>query len=350
MNNYDFLTSSSRKKTLIIVEGEHEKDTLFGLLLKCFPEIEISPNDIVIYGTNIYNLYQDIVRAYNDLEETLEEWENAGVDLPYVISTKKGIAPPYYKRNFNNILLIFDYERHHPRFSESQITLLQQYFNDVADNGQLYLNYPMIESYQHFSNLPDPNYENLSVSAHMQTGSTYKNLMQTTYTFVSTIVDFPSTLKGQLINRFNVADSAVLETCLQNLLNIKSADNLFNTVYAILLSVLEGRALQTASHYFTHLISGMRYIALNISYYEYTKWLFCNIALHNIRKASKIQNNIYNFPITDAREYFHNLDWTNILAQQNHFSRSGNIWVLNTSSLFIPNYNFELITSDIAEV
>lgn len=41
MSNYDFLKPRERKKSLFIVEGEHEKDVLFKLLLRAFPEIDI---------------------------------------------------------------------------------------------------------------------------------------------------------------------------------------------------------------------------------------------------------------------------------------------------------------------
>lgn len=57
MSNYDFLKPRERKKSLFIVEGEHEKDVLFKLLLRAFPEIDIREEDIIIFGTNIYLLY-----------------------------------------------------------------------------------------------------------------------------------------------------------------------------------------------------------------------------------------------------------------------------------------------------
>lgn len=59
MNKY---TGEVRKRSqnLLIVEGNHEKNELFWLLFKCFPEININMDDIWIYGTNIYMLYDDI--------------------------------------------------------------------------------------------------------------------------------------------------------------------------------------------------------------------------------------------------------------------------------------------------
>ena len=59
MNNYGG-EARSRRQNLLIVEGKHEKNELFGLLFRCFPEMQISMEDIWIYGTNIYILYDDI--------------------------------------------------------------------------------------------------------------------------------------------------------------------------------------------------------------------------------------------------------------------------------------------------
>ena len=55
MNNY-IEEARKRSQNLLIVEGKHEKDDLFKLLFRCFPEIKISMDDIWIYGTNIFLL------------------------------------------------------------------------------------------------------------------------------------------------------------------------------------------------------------------------------------------------------------------------------------------------------
>ena len=57
MSNYDFIPIRRRKRTLLVVEGKHEKETLFKQLLQCFPEINIALEDIIVFETNIYILY-----------------------------------------------------------------------------------------------------------------------------------------------------------------------------------------------------------------------------------------------------------------------------------------------------
>ena len=103
-----------RRQNLLIVEGKHEKNKLFWLIFKCFPEMAIDIDDVWIYGTNIYLLYDDIVKEYG------EHWveENDDIDLPFVISKKQFPDRLRYKEDFTNIILVFDYERHDLNFSE----------------------------------------------------------------------------------------------------------------------------------------------------------------------------------------------------------------------------------------
>lgn len=44
MNDYE--EGRKRGRSLLVVEGEHEKDRLFWLILRCFPEIEIDEGNI----------------------------------------------------------------------------------------------------------------------------------------------------------------------------------------------------------------------------------------------------------------------------------------------------------------
>mgnify|MGYP000796506422 FL=1 len=127
MNKY---TGEVRKRSqnLLIVEGNHEKNELFWLLFKCFPEINIDMDDIWIYGTNIYMLYDDIAAEYG------ADWASAGedIDLPYVISKKKYPENLRYKEDFTNILIIFDFERHDTNFSKVKIEEMQRIFMDAC--------------------------------------------------------------------------------------------------------------------------------------------------------------------------------------------------------------------------
>ena len=97
MNNYAVETRR-RSRNLLVVEGKHEKDELFWLIFKCFPEMNIDIDDVWIYGTNIYKLYEDIVKEYGN------DWakEEMDIDLPFVISKKEHLETTHYRNDFTN--------------------------------------------------------------------------------------------------------------------------------------------------------------------------------------------------------------------------------------------------------
>lgn len=79
----------SKGQTLLVVEGNHEKNKLFELIFRCFPEININLENVWIYGTNIYMLYEDIVKEYG------VGWTAEDIDLPFIISRKQKPAAEY---------------------------------------------------------------------------------------------------------------------------------------------------------------------------------------------------------------------------------------------------------------
>lgn len=174
-----------RNQSLLIVEGNHEKNKLFWLIFNCFPEMNIHMDDIWIYGTNIYLLYDDIEKEYGTGWGEL----NDDIDLPFVISKKQHMDELCYKENFTNIFIVFDYERHDINFSEEKIVKMQKYFYDETDMGKLYLNYPMIESYQHLRVLPDYEYIDKKIPVSLQPGREYKTLVKEE-TAIAKLVEF----------------------------------------------------------------------------------------------------------------------------------------------------------------
>lgn len=199
------------------MEGKHEKNKLFWLIFKCFPEMAIDIDDVWIYGTNIYLLYDDIVKEYG------EHWveENDDIDLPFVISKKQFPDRLRYKEDFTNIILVFDYERHDLNFSEKKIMEMQSSFIDSTDMGKLYINYPMIESYQHLCKLPDYDYENRKIPVSMQPGKVYKTLVESE-SIIGTGVDFPHRVDDLLEYHFGVSGENERQECCKKILNISS--------------------------------------------------------------------------------------------------------------------------------
>lgn len=338
MNNYEWFEARKRRRQLYIVEGNHEKNELMYLLLKCFPEIDMGLDDILIHGTNIYMLYNDIVKEYG------ENWWEEEVDLPFIVSKKKRYEIPLHKSDFINIILIFDYERHDPNFSEKKILKLQEYFQDAADLGKLYLNYPMVESYQHLSELPDKEYAERSVPVSLQPGYQYKNLVKDTK--IAHMINLPLKLREILSNRFHVMDGKICDEFVERLLNISDTEALMEQMEELLTGVLEGHDFMTAKYQLADVLSKCEYLVLKNTYYMYMRALFNQIICHNIRKANKIQIGNYDVKNDDLKRCFQSLNLSSILKEQNIVSRDKRnvfIWVLNTCVFFVPDYNFRLL-------
>ncbi len=330
----DWTEQRNRGKTLLVVEGHHEKDELFYRLIKCFPELNINQENIKIYGTNIYVLHRSIVDEYGP------DWKEQEIDLPFLIS--KG-SERMYSADFVNILLIFDYEHHDPFFSENAICDMLEYFNDSTDKGKLYINYPMVESYEHFNFLPDPTYENLSVPASLKPGSKYKELVQRTN--VCRIMDFSERLINTLQRTYHVPDNRLCALS-ESLLDISSDTDLEKKILRATSPILAADDLQTAAHHLPKILTEIGNLSLSLSYWEYLRCVFSEIIIHNICKANKILGGNFNIEAGSLKEQFQQLSDIQILKNQNtasHDVATGFIWVLNTSVLFVAEYNFELV-------
>ena len=338
MSNYNFLEPRKKHKSLFVVEGYHEKNTLIKLLLNSFPEIDIEEDDIIIYGTNIYILYDDIVKEY------LEDWDSVDVDLTYIVSKKRGYDVLLNKSDFNNIVLIFDYERHDPKFSEDKICRLQKYFNNSTDVGKLFINYPMIESYQHFNEWPNESFRNVNIPVMLQPGDKYKKMIKNTK--VAKLVNLPIKINAILKERFNVKDELLCSRCVKDILSIYNYENLEQKLQEILKDVLDDKKMQTAKYQIFDIIKKSEFCINNQSYFEYTRRMFVEIIKHNIFKANNIINGEYYIDEIEFRNFYEMLDLSDILNVQNNFSKDikeGIIWILNTSIFFVPDYNFSLL-------
>ena len=282
MNNYRGKVRK-RSQNLLIVEGNHEKNKLFWLIFKCFPEININMDDIWIYGTNIYQLYNDIVKEYGD------QWaeENMDIDLPFVISKKQSPDELRYKEDFTNIVLVFDYERHDTNFSEEKILEMQRCFVDAADMGNLYINYPMIESYLHLCQLPDDDFAERKIPVSLQPGKEYKALVEQE-TILGPKVDFPHRIDDLLEKRFGVSDIEKRKKCCGEILEISSVNNMEHIIEHALQEVVAEHILPTAKYQLVDWVAKQEYVHMNLTYWRYIRDAFKQVIYHNISKANKL--------------------------------------------------------------
>lgn len=335
MNNY-VGERRNRNRTLLIVEGDHEKNKLFWLLFKCFPELEIDTDDVWIYGTNIYMLYADIVKEYGS------EWAESGddIDLPFVISKKKHPDSLCYKNDFKNIILVFDFERHDTNFSERKIKEIQRCFIDETDMGKLYINYPMIESYQHLKSLPDDSYIERTIPVSLQPGHKYKALVEKD-TVIDKVVSFPHKIDDLLEKNFGLFDAVVRKNCCNAILNISNASGIDTQLDAIFKEEVEDEGRKTLTYQMNDWVSKQGYATRGETYWDYVREIFKEIVFHNIRKATYVQHGRDENEEEKYKECFENLDLIEILNVQNEASRDehvGFIWVLNTCIFLVANY------------
>lgn len=332
-----------RAKTLIIVEGVHEKNQLFWLISKCFPEMGITMDNIWVYGTNLYSLYECIINEYG------AEWAKPGmadifdIDLPYIISRKLNYNELCYKEDFTNILLVFDYERHDIKFSESKISNMQNYFTDPANMGKLYINYPMLESCQHLKKLPDTAYEDRRIPVTLQPGKKYKAIVREE-SIIADIIYFPGKLKKYLYKNYN--DEDFCEKCADKILSIPEKTAIDNHILQILNTGSSKINIETQKNSILNCILKLGYLDKEQSFWTYLRKIFQQIIIHNICKANKIQNGNYYIDQKYYKKYFEKLDFSAILQIQNMESQKDNgyIWVLNTCVFIIAEYNFTLVT------
>lgn len=337
MSNYDVVSPRNRGKTLVVVEGNHEKDILFQLLFRCFPELNIAMEDVWIYGTNIYSLYNLIVKEYD------EDWDYVDVDLPYIISKNKNDMEIQYKRDFTNIFLVFDYERHDPYFSEQKINKLQEYFSDSTDVGKLYINYPMIESYQQLVLDSEVEYIDAKISVTLQPGDKYKALVKNYY--IAKLVDFIERIPELLEKHYGMETNAA-SLCAEKIFSLSDRHNSKSEIRKILINNIEDKYISTATYQLSDWIQKMQYLNSNTNLYDYLRVIFIKIIKWNIIKARNIATAETTYSIDEWLGYIEEIDLMLVLQKQNEYSRdsvNGFIYVLNTCVFLIADYNTKLL-------
>ena len=139
------------KKILMIVEGDRDEKKFFSKLFSsCFKKAEYS---FYSYRTNIHVLAQELIDNYPDFEH-----EEIDIRLILLSLEKNDDRKSILLDNYTDIYLVFDFDPHHKPSHFPIIKRMLYYFNDSTLQGKLYINYPMMQSYKHFSSLPDENF------------------------------------------------------------------------------------------------------------------------------------------------------------------------------------------------
>lgn len=131
--------------TLFITEGS-KTEPLFlnNIWKKCIKDSA----EIYSYRTNIHVLMGELFSG-DSIDEDIDL-------LQHIISREKDQEEKKrLGRRFTDIFLVFDLDMQDVRADMGKLETMMRSFRDSADNGKLYINYPMVESYRHLRSLND---------------------------------------------------------------------------------------------------------------------------------------------------------------------------------------------------
>ena len=157
-----------KSKILVIVEGAKTDFNLMTRLLSVYGISET--HQIVSYNTNIYTLY-------NQLPDSYDEYDN--IDLLQILKEreKDESKRALLNERYSDILLIFDLDPQAPDFATEKVIKMTSYFTESTNMGKLYLNYPMVESFYHMSDIPDEKYNEYVVALDDLKNKKYKQIV-----------------------------------------------------------------------------------------------------------------------------------------------------------------------------
>lgn len=155
------------KKILFIVEGEKEEPRILGRIGHDLLHLMKGDYEVIPFANPIYELYE----AYKK-----EEF----VNIVAYLHSEKGLKlePDVLpKEAFSAIYLIFDFDPHYQKYSTETIIDILATFDNETENGKIYINYPMVESFYHLISLPDNEYNDRIISLDDFKGDKYKKLV-----------------------------------------------------------------------------------------------------------------------------------------------------------------------------
>lgn len=149
---------------LFIFEGKDDK-TYFESIKRLFFPAK-SDTFVCTYNSNIYSLYTKL-KAHDALKEMLEV-DTVSVLKEILLEKGDKTLEDIREDEVSEIYLFFDYDfQENSRTLEennSRLSELLDYFTDETGRGNLYINYPMVESLRYTKELPDNDYWSYTVS------------------------------------------------------------------------------------------------------------------------------------------------------------------------------------------
>ena len=159
------------------------------------------------------------------------------------------------------------------------------------------------------------------------------------------MIDFPHRVDDLMNEHFGITNAEIRQKCCEAILNVSDAEHIEEELQKVLQNALTDDRQKTLRYQLKDWINKAGYANNGQTYWQYVRKLFVEIIYHNICKANRIQNNIYDIEVGQYRECFEGLDLGEVLKVQNALSNTsmGFIWVLNTCVFVVADYNFSLV-------
>ena len=132
---------ATSKKVLVIAEGPDDKKVINRVFAAYGKNIEV-----VTFKTDVYKLFSIYEKQETDYSD---------LDIQKTLLNEVGSLTPNERKilqdKYVDIFLIFDFDPHAETADIKKLKKLATHFKDSSDMGKLYINYPMLESFQHVS-------------------------------------------------------------------------------------------------------------------------------------------------------------------------------------------------------
>lgn len=141
----------NKRKLLFITEGKIDEPKFIDKVFsKCYSNIKY---EYYAYSTDIHTLARLLFNGSNDIDEYL--------DIKGILRENEKDEHQRKKLSdiYSDIILVFDFDPqgNFPEFSK--VRKMLKFFNDSTNNGKLYINYPMMQSYRHINRYPEEDIE-----------------------------------------------------------------------------------------------------------------------------------------------------------------------------------------------
>ena len=161
-------------KILFICEGEETERKFCNLIIDRYFIDNKKPKEYVAFGANIYSLYDEMSKDRDlDIIELIREkaLHALNEEVPHGIAVT--IERMKQRKNAEimdiDATIVCERDSHKgiiiaPQYSFEKILEMAEFFDNETENGKLYINYPMMESFKHFKSIPDEDFNNYKIS------------------------------------------------------------------------------------------------------------------------------------------------------------------------------------------